>query len=63
MSDKIKEILEAPIVPDELKPENIPELLEKRGGKGTSDGTESDGVLSDESIKTLDGSEKSGKKR
>ena len=63
MSDKIKEILETPIVPDELKPENIPELLEKRGGKGTSGGTESDGVLIDESIKTLDGNEKSEKKK
>ena len=64
MSDKIKEILETPIVPDELKPENIPELLEKRGGKGSSGGsTETDGVLRDESIKTLDGSEKSGKKK
>ena len=63
MSDKIKEILETPIIPDELKPENIPELLEKRGGKGTSGGTESDGVLRDESVKTLDGNEKSGKKK
>ncbi len=64
MSDKIKEILETPIIPDELKPENIPELLEKRGGKGSSDdGTETDGVLRDESVKTLDGSGKSGKKK
>ncbi|WP_044976769.1 beta-propeller domain-containing protein [Ruminococcus sp. HUN007] len=63
MSDKIKEILETPIVPDELKPENIPELLEKRGGKGISDGTETGGVLREESIKTLDGSGKSGKKK
>jgi len=64
MSDKIKEILETPIVPDELKPENIPELLEKRGGKGSSDdGTETGGVLRDESIKTLNGSGKSGKKK
>ena len=64
MSDKIKEILETPVIPDELKPENIPELLEKRGGKGSSDdGTETGGVLRDESIKTLDGSGKSGKKK
>ncbi len=64
MSDKIKEILETPVIPDELKPENIPELLEKRGGKGSSGGsTETDGVLRDESVKTLDGSGKSGKKK
>ncbi|MBP0978542.1 MAG: beta-propeller domain-containing protein [Oscillospiraceae bacterium] len=64
MSDKIKEILETPVIPDELKPENIPEFLEKRGGKGSSDcGTETDGVLRDESIKTLNGSGKSGKKK
>ncbi|MBP0960568.1 MAG: beta-propeller domain-containing protein [Oscillospiraceae bacterium] len=64
MSDKIKEILETPVIPDELKPENIPELLEKRGGKGSSDGgTETDGVLREESVKTLDGSGKSGKKK
>ncbi|MBQ5990446.1 MAG: beta-propeller domain-containing protein [Oscillospiraceae bacterium] len=64
MSDKIKEILETPVIPDELKPENIPELLEKRGGKGSSDGgTETDGVLREESVKTLNGSGKSGKKK
>ncbi|MBQ5336759.1 MAG: hypothetical protein J6W65_04915, partial [Oscillospiraceae bacterium] len=64
MSDKIKEILETPVIPDELKPENIPELLEKRRGKGSSDGgTETDGVLREESVKTLDGSGKSGKKK
>jgi hypothetical protein len=64
MSDKIKEILETPVIPDELKPENIPELLEKRGGKGSSDdGTETGGVLREESVKTLDGSGKSGKKK
>ena len=64
MSDKIKEILETPVIPDELKPENIPELLEKRGGKGSSGGsTKTGGVLREESIKTLDGSGKSGKKK
>ncbi|MBP0961459.1 MAG: beta-propeller domain-containing protein, partial [Oscillospiraceae bacterium] len=64
MSDKIKEILETPVIPDELKPENIPELLEKRSGKGSEGNcTENDGVLRDENIKALNGSEKSGKKK
>lgn len=33
MSDKIKETLNAPEVPDELRPENIPSLIENRGKK------------------------------
>ena len=31
MSEKIKEILQSPEVPDELKPENIPVLLQTKG--------------------------------
>ena len=31
MSEKIKDILQMPEVPDELKPENIPVLLEAKG--------------------------------
>jgi len=33
MSDKIKKILETPEVPEELRPENIPALIDSRGGK------------------------------
>ena len=30
MSDKIKEVMQTPEVPEELKPENIPSLIEPR---------------------------------